>query len=74
MGETKLTYNQIKSVLDELKSQFIGRSYDLFSKNCNHFSNEVCIRLLNKPLPGFVNRLSYIANSVRCCIPMQMMN
>lgn len=56
MGETKLTYKEIKSVVDKLKDEFIGNTYNLTNRNCNHFSNRLVNELLGKNIPGYVNR------------------
>ena len=38
-------------------------------KNCNHFSDELAIRLLGARIPGWVNRLSYVGQKLSCIIP-----
>ena len=35
-----------------------GRRYDMTARNCNHFTCDVCWRLLQRPIPAWVNRLS----------------
>ncbi|KAL4471527.1 hypothetical protein ABPG74_008420 [Tetrahymena malaccensis] len=69
LGECNLSYNQVNSILEELKRDFVGNSYDVLTRNCNHFSNAVCQRLLNKSIPSYINRIAYVGNMFRCCIP-----
>ena len=66
MGQTSLKLNEINKILNEVKSKFIGNTYDVFKNNCNHFSNELCIRLLNKSIPKYINRLSNLSSIFRC--------
>ena len=50
----------IQQALDGLKNDFRPETYDLVTNNCNHFCDAFLVKLLNKPLPGHVNRMSYI--------------
>ncbi|CAH1433807.1 unnamed protein product [Lactuca virosa] len=38
-------------------------------KNCNHFTNEVLMRLTGKPIPGWVNRLAKLSSFCNCLLP-----
>ena len=44
--------------LDKLKEKWLGTEYDLIRKNCNHFSSAVCMLLVGRPIPSWVNRLA----------------
>eukprot|EP00191_Tetraselmis_sp_GSL018_P000103 CAMPEP_0177607354 /NCGR_PEP_ID=MMETSP0419_2-20121207/17872_1 /TAXON_ID=582737 /ORGANISM="Tetraselmis sp., Strain GSL018" /LENGTH=104 /DNA_ID=CAMNT_0019101929 /DNA_START=573 /DNA_END=887 /DNA_ORIENTATION=+ len=46
-----------------------GNTYHLLQRNCNHFSDELAQRLTNRKLPGWVNRLAYIAVLLHCLLP-----
>ena len=59
--------------MDDLKSQFQGEQYNLMTKNCNHFSEALATRLLNKPFPGYVNRLANLGGMVSCLIPPSLL-
>ncbi|KAE8719722.1 putative receptor-like protein kinase [Hibiscus syriacus] len=49
---------QGNQILQELSREWPGSSYDLLSKNCNHFCDEFCERLGVQKLPGWVNRFA----------------
>ena len=40
-------------------------SYDIGSKNCNHFSNAMCVSLVGVQIPPWVNRAASIGSSLR---------
>ena len=45
---TKYEFNRI---FEELALTYIGNTYNILTKNCNHFSNEVCKKLFNSNIP-----------------------
>lgn len=49
----------------ELRSDFPASSYDLVSRNCNHFSDALCQRLCGHGIPTWVNRLANLGGAVR---------
>ena len=51
---------ELQNALDALHDNFQPEDYDLVTKNCNHFCSALTSQLLGKPLPGHVNRMSYI--------------
>ena len=51
---------ELQNALDALHDNFQPEDYDLVTKNCNHFCHAFISQLLDKPLPGHVNRMSYI--------------
>jgi len=69
MGETELSTREIQAIIDGLRSEFLGNSYHILNRNCNHFSNELCMALLKKPIPGWVNRLAYMGTYFNCLLP-----
>ncbi len=73
LGTTRLTSREIIGILDQLKGDFPGNSYNVITRNCNHFSNEVSKRVLGKGIPGYVNRLACIGSVFKCCIPKELM-
>lgn len=44
--------------MEKLAEDYPGNAYNLITKNCNHFCNDVCVRLTGKPIPKWVNRLA----------------
>lgn len=73
LGEAKLSASEIDEILDELEIDFVGKSYDIFKKNCNHFSNNLATRLLGKPIPSFVFDVSEKLKFTRCIIPRKLL-
>lgn len=38
IGECKLEDEEIEEIIEEISMEYLGRSYDLLKRNCNHFS------------------------------------
>lgn len=55
---------EVENVLRELKVEFSSGSYDLVSKNCNHFSEAFCQRLCGTGIPSWVNAAASVGNSL----------
>ncbi|KAL3616743.1 hypothetical protein CASFOL_039137 [Castilleja foliolosa] len=53
--------NKVNRILRELSREWPGHSYDLLSKNCNHFCDEFCERLGVPKLP--VNRFAHAGDA-----------
>lgn len=60
LGSTNMTRSELRSFMEHLSNDYHGDTYHLISKNCNHFTEEVCQRLTGKPIPGWVNRLARV--------------
>ncbi|KAA3469931.1 desumoylating isopeptidase 2-like [Gossypium australe] len=58
LGRTNSSIFKVNQILRELSREWPGTSYDLLSKNCNHFCDELCERLGVQKLPGWVNRFA----------------
>ncbi|XP_022724151.1 desumoylating isopeptidase 2-like [Durio zibethinus] len=58
LGRTSFSIFKVNQILRELSREWPGSSYDLLSKNCNHFCDEFCKRLGVQKLPGWVNRFA----------------
>ncbi|KAG2700544.1 hypothetical protein I3760_06G002400 [Carya illinoinensis] len=58
LGQTSFSIFKVNQILRELSREWPGSSYDLLSKNCNHFCDEFCERLEVPKLPGWVNRFA----------------
>ncbi|KAE8773488.1 desumoylating isopeptidase 2 [Hordeum vulgare] len=58
LGETECTIATVNRILRELSRDWPGHSYDLLSRNCNHFCDVLCDRLGVPKLPGWVNRFA----------------
>ncbi|KAK5804546.1 uncharacterized protein LOC108479492 [Gossypium arboreum] len=58
LGRTNFSIFKVNQILRELSREWPGSSYDLLSKNCNHFCDDFCERLGVQKLPGWVNRFA----------------
>ncbi|XP_044469016.1 deubiquitinase DESI2-like [Mangifera indica] len=58
LGRTNYSISKVNQILRELSRDWPGSSYDLLSRNCNHFCDEFCERLGVPKLPGWVNRFA----------------
>ncbi|CAI2174694.1 5569_t:CDS:2 [Funneliformis geosporum] len=66
MGYTTLDKEEIKNVIDELSAEWRGNSYNLLTRNCNHFSSELCSRLVGKAAPNWINRAAKLGTFFPC--------
>lgn len=58
LGSTKLSRAQVEQILSDLSRDWPGYTYDLLSRNCNHFCEEFLERLGAPKLPPWVNRFA----------------
>ena len=58
IGRTDLGPKDVRSFMEKLAEEYSGNTYNLITRNCNHFCNDVCNRLTGKPIPRWVNRLA----------------
>ncbi|KAG2205935.1 hypothetical protein INT46_002226 [Mucor plumbeus] len=71
MGYTNLSQQQVDKVLQEISKEYVGTSYKLLTRNCNHFSEDLCKRLTGKQAPGWVNRAAKLGTMFPCVIPTE---
>eukprot|EP00250_Pteridium_aquilinum_P017459 c23637_g2_i1 orf=95-760(+) len=69
VGTTDKDPLQIREFIEQLSLDYAGDSYHLIAKNCNHFTNDVCMRLTKRSAPGWVNRLAHIGAFCSCLLP-----
>ncbi|KAK9145049.1 hypothetical protein Sjap_004952 [Stephania japonica] len=48
IGRTDLGPHEVHKFMEELSKSYTGTSYNLITKNCNHFCNDVSLRLTGK--------------------------
>lgn len=51
MGETDMSFQELKDLVDTLQPSYMQNTYHVFDKNCNHFSNEFLELILDKGIP-----------------------
>ncbi|KAJ6824285.1 deSI-like protein [Iris pallida] len=52
LGTTDMSRSKFRLFLEHLSGKSHGNTYHLVSKNCSHFTDDVCARLTGKPIPG----------------------
>jgi hypothetical protein len=64
---------ELKQALAVLRDDFGPDDYNLIRKNCNHFANALIRKLMNKAMPGHVNRLADIGMCCSCFLPRKLL-
>jgi hypothetical protein len=70
VGETSLTPQQVQQAVQELGQEYKGNRYHLLQRNCNHFSDHLCVKLTGMHPPVWVNRLAGLAVMLHCLLPV----
>nr|DAD27348.1 TPA_asm: hypothetical protein HUJ06_028816 [Nelumbo nucifera] len=61
IGRTDLGPREVRTFMEKLSEEYAGNTYNLITKNCNHFCNDACLGLAGKSIPHWVNRLARLA-------------
>ncbi|ERN15211.1 deSI-like protein At4g17486 isoform X1 [Amborella trichopoda] len=69
LGSIDMTPTDLREFMENMARKYHGDTYHLISKNCNHFTDDVCLRLAGKPIPGWVNRLARLGSLCSCLLP-----
>ncbi|KAK9072849.1 hypothetical protein SSX86_009284 [Deinandra increscens subsp. villosa] len=72
IGRTDYGQRDVGSFIEKLATEFTGNSYNLITRNCNHFCNDMCIRLTKRPIPSWVNRLARLGFLCNCVLPASL--
>lgn len=69
LGPTKLTHVEVWQILQMLMSSWVPAQYNVLSRNCCHFCEEFCTRLMVGPVPARIMRLAGVGADVKaaCC-------
>ncbi|GAB0135079.1 hypothetical protein EsDP_00003430 [Epichloe bromicola] len=70
-GFTLATQDEIDSALRAASAEFLGTSYNLLTRNCNHFTSYLCQKLTSTPGPGWLNRAASIGVALPCVVPRE---
>ncbi|KAI8975310.1 PPPDE putative peptidase domain-containing protein, partial [Mycotypha africana] len=71
MGTTDLSKREIEELLVTLSDEFTGPSYNLLTRNCNHFTEAFVEKLTQQPLPPWINRAARIGSMFPCVVPYE---
>ncbi|KAL6509524.1 hypothetical protein OROGR_022834 [Orobanche gracilis] len=69
IGRSDLDLKDFRALMEKLAEEYSGNTYNLITKNCNHFCNDVCLRLTGKSIPRWVNRLARLGLFCNCVLP-----
>ncbi|XP_019442268.1 PREDICTED: deSI-like protein At4g17486 [Lupinus angustifolius] len=72
IGKTNMGYSEVKDLMKEFGTHYRGNAYHLITKNCNHFCNDVCVKLTGNHIPSWVNRLARIGLMLTCILPVSL--
>ncbi|XP_042063033.1 deSI-like protein At4g17486 [Salvia splendens] len=72
IARSDLGPKEVRALMENLAREYPGNAYNLISKNCNHFCNDVCLRLTGKQIPRWVNRLARLGLFCNCVLPVGM--
>lgn len=62
-GETELTHGELVDALREVEDEWQAPTYNLLSRNCNHFCDSLVNKLLpGRKIPSYINRGARLAN------------
>ncbi|KAK3005163.1 hypothetical protein RJ639_017092, partial [Escallonia herrerae] len=70
IGRTDMGPKDVRAFMEKLAEEYSGNTYNLITKNCNHFCNDACLRLTGKPIPNWVNRLARLGFLCNCVLPV----
>ncbi|RKF56423.1 DeSI-like protein sdu1 [Erysiphe neolycopersici] len=70
-GFTIRSPSEIDSIIKEASELFQGTSYNILSKNCNHFTSFLLEKLTNRPGPAWLNRAASIGLALPCVVPKE---
>lgn len=70
-GFTVSSQDEIDAIIKEASDVFQGTSYNLLTKNCNHFTSYLCEKLTRRPGPGWLNRAASIGVALPCVVPKE---
>ncbi|KAL8447772.1 hypothetical protein Emag_004180 [Eimeria magna] len=69
MGTCTLSGVELSNAISTLQRAFPGSSYDLISRNCNHFSDALLKAVVGKGIPPHINRASRYGQWFSCLLP-----
>ncbi|PBP22525.1 putative UPF0326 protein hag1 [Diplocarpon rosae] len=70
-GFTVSPQSEVDAIIKEASEIFQGTSYNLLTKNCNHFTAYLCEKLTRRPGPGWLNRAASIGVALPCVVPKE---
>eukprot|EP00294_Goniomonas_avonlea_P004135 CAMPEP_0114559802 /NCGR_PEP_ID=MMETSP0114-20121206/11113_1 /TAXON_ID=31324 /ORGANISM="Goniomonas sp, Strain m" /LENGTH=257 /DNA_ID=CAMNT_0001745291 /DNA_START=264 /DNA_END=1035 /DNA_ORIENTATION=- len=69
-----MTRSEVESLVSSMGLEYPGNSYNIIDRNCNCFADDLCKRLVGRPVPYYVNRLAYLGSWFSCVLPSWLTN
>ncbi|KAL5698090.1 hypothetical protein ACHQM5_029171 [Ranunculus cassubicifolius] len=69
LGHTTMPPSEFRAFLENMAAEYHGDTYHLITKNCNHFTDDLALRLTGKSIPGWINRLARLGAVCSCLLP-----
>ncbi|KAF5749659.1 hypothetical protein HS088_TW04G01632 [Tripterygium wilfordii] len=69
LGRINMSPSEFRMFIENTASEYHGDTYHLISKNCNHFTDDISLRLTERRVPGWVNRLARLGGLCSCLLP-----
>ncbi|KAG1458866.1 hypothetical protein G6F56_006293 [Rhizopus delemar] len=69
LGQTHLTDKEVEELLVRLSDEYSGPSYNLLTRNCNHFTEVFAYELTHRSVPFWINRAARLGNMFPCVVP-----
>ncbi|RPA99367.1 DUF862-domain-containing protein [Choiromyces venosus 120613-1] len=68
-GFTYASDQEIEEIIRDASNEFLGPTYNLLTRNCNHFTSHLCMALTGQAAPAFLNRAASIGVALPCVVP-----
>lgn len=69
LGTVHCSRRELQRVISDVSAEFESSEYNLLRRNCNDFTNAMCLRLLGKSTPSYVNRAAKVGKCFSCLLP-----
>ncbi|KFY05916.1 hypothetical protein V491_08954 [Pseudogymnoascus sp. VKM F-3775] len=70
-GFTLAPAEEIEAIIKAASEEFQGTSYNILTRNCNHFTSYLCEKLTGRPGPSWLNRAASIGIALPCVVPKE---
>lgn len=64
LGRTDMPPSEFRAFIENMAADYHGDTYQIISKNCNHFTDDASLKLTGRSIPGWVNRLAKIGKLI----------
>eukprot|EP01105_Mastigella_eilhardi_P007459 TRINITY_DN18895_c0_g1_i1.p1 TRINITY_DN18895_c0_g1~~TRINITY_DN18895_c0_g1_i1.p1 ORF type:complete len:245 (+),score=32.29 TRINITY_DN18895_c0_g1_i1:69-737(+) len=69
VGECRMSARDVSHAIMEVEQDFPGNAYSPVNRNCNTFTNALCLKLIGKEAPSWINRLAYLGSCMQWALP-----